>query len=565
MSPPEPATSPSQNVTLAALIDDLSARHGNRDALIWADGKMSFRQLGERASEIACGLSTLGARKGTRLGILMPNRADWLAIAFAAWKIGAVVVPLNTLSRKPELEHALRYADVTILVTVPTFLKHNYIEMVTEICGLFTPSPANSRERVGVRATATSNAKLKTPNFARHCATLRRVIASTSELDDLVASGQTATPRWLKAMQSTVADTDIAAIFFTSGTTALPKGVVHTHASMLHAANNVGEALGLTEDDRTWGYLPFFFTGGLVAVALATLSRGGAVLLQEVFDAGEALELMSAHRCTTLFAWPHQAEALIAHPDFETTRLYLRKGVGANTKWASRLYPPDHQAVGTWGMTESGPMATASSYDEPQEIRAGAHGRARPGVELRVIDPDTGRELGAGEEGELLIRGVPLMQQYYKVARGECFDADGFFHTGDLARIDAGGLLHFLGRLKDVIKTAGVNVAAAEVEAVLQQHPSVKVAHVVGVVQATRGENVAAAVILEAADLQSSRATNDEQRATQLRDFCSRQLATYKVPRHFIFMAEAELPTLGSGKVDKKTLRKMIEETVPKP
>jgi fatty-acyl-CoA synthase len=173
--------------------------------------------------------------------------------------------------------------------------------------------------------------------------------------------------------------------------------------------------------------LPFFFTGGLVAVALATRSRGGAVLLQEVFDAGETLKLMSAHRCTTLFAWPHQAEALIVHPDFATAKLHLHKGVGANTKWAGRLYPSDHRAVGTWGMTETGPMATASSHDDPLEIRAGAHGRAMPGLELRVIDPETGREIVAGEEGELLVRGGPLMQQYYKVARTTASTPTGSF------------------------------------------------------------------------------------------------------------------------------------------
>jgi fatty-acyl-CoA synthase len=221
-------------------------------------------------------------------------------------------------------------------------------------------------------------------------------------------------------------------------------------------------------------------------------------------------------------------------------------------------------------MTETGPMATASSHDDPLEVRAGAHGRAMPGVELRIIDPETGRPLEAGEEGELLVRGAPLMQQYYEVARADCFDTDGFFHTGDLARLDGGGLLHFLGRLKDVIKTAGVNVAAAEVEAVLQQHPAVKVAHVVGIPHPTRGENVAAAVVLLAAlrpgagfgvrGSEIERATSDE-----LREFCAERLASYKVPRRFVFMTEEELPTLGSGKVDKKALRSMIEKIAPEP
>lgn len=528
-------------MTLGRLIDELAERHGHRTALIWVGGEMTYATLADRAAVLARRLAASGAGKGTRIGILMPNRADWLAIAFAAWKLGAVVVPLNTLSRKPELEHALRHADVTILITVANFLKHDYVQMVGEIC--------NSDSRASVRSS----------NLPQ----LRQVVLVDDELDAAHAESLPSAD-WLSAMQSSVSDIDVSAIFFTSGTTALPKGVVHDHASMWHSANNVADRLGLTAEDRTWGYLPFFFTGGLVAVALATLSRGGAVLLQEVFDAGETLRLMADHRCTTLFAWPHQAEALISHPDFSAAKLHLCKGVGANTKWASRLYPPNHRAVGTWGMTETGPMAASSSHDDPLEVRAAAHGRAMPGIELRVVDPESGRELPSGEEGELLVRGAPVMPQYYKVARHECFDADGFFHTGDLAKLEAGGLLHFLGRLKDVIKTAGVNVAAAEVEAVLQQHPAVKVAHVVGVPHATRGENVAAVVILQ----QNQPAAGHEPPATALTAFCKERLASYKVPRHFAFMKEEELPLLGSGKVDKQALRKRMtarENPTPNP
>jgi acyl-CoA synthetase (AMP-forming)/AMP-acid ligase II len=564
-------------MTLGGLLDSLRLQHGDRPALLSEAGTLSFAHLADRANAVALGLARLGAGKGTRIGILMPNRSDWLATAFAAWKLGAVVVPLNTLSRKPELEHALRHADVTILVAVSTFLKHNYGDMLMEICGeASSRSPAPPRQAVGVRAAPAQYSRL----LIQTLPSLRYVVTAGDEkpclgvnLDTLVGAGRSVPADWLESVQATTVPTDVAAIFFTSGTTALPKGVVHTHASMLHAADNVAACLGLTEDDRTWGYLPFFFTGGLVAVALATLSRGGAVLLQEVFDAGQTLELMSQHRCTTLFAWPHQAEALLVHPDFDAAKLYLRKGVGANTKWASRLYPPDHQAVGTWGMTETGPMATATRHDDPLEVRAASHGRAMPGIELRVVDPENGSAVTAGEEGELLVRGAPLMQQYYKVARQDCFDADGFFHTGDLARIDDDGLMHFLGRLKDIIKTAGVNVAAAEVEAVLQQHPAVKVAHVVGVPHPTRGENVAAVIILQAmlrpgsgsgVQGSGSSSTSDEGRemGNDLRSYCSERLASYKVPRHFVFMKEAELPLLGSAKVDKQALRKRLAVVV---
>jgi acyl-CoA synthetase (AMP-forming)/AMP-acid ligase II len=307
---------------------------------------------------------------------------------------------------------------------------------------------------------------------------------------------------------------------------------------------DVATTLGLDADDRTWGYLPFFFTGGLVAVGLATLTRGGAVVLQEVFDAGETLRLLEAERVTVFFAWPHQAEAMIAHPRFKDARLHLRKGVGANTRWAATLYPPDHHAVGTFGMTETAPLCTAWPWDAPLALRAGSHGPPTGTKEIRIVDPETGAPLPQGTEGELCVRGPTLFSHYLGHTRAQCFDADGFFHTGDLGRLDERGALHFVGRLKDVIKSAGANVAAAEVEAVLREHPAVGAAHAVGVPDAARGENVAAFVVL-ARDVAPG----------ELLAHCRARLASYKVPRHLWVRQEAELPLKGSGKVDKGRLR----------
>jgi len=273
--------------------------------------------------------------------------------------------------------------------------------------------------------------------------------------------------------------------------------------------------------------------------------------LQDVFEPGATLDLLSQNRATTFFAWPHQAEALASHPRFAGARLHLRKGPGAQASWAAKIFQPNHQAVGTWGMTETGPMAAATRYDDPLEERAGAHGRPMPGLEFRVVEPESGRVLGTNQEGELCIRGSSMMSHYYKMSPAECFDSDGFFHSGDLARIDAKGLLHFVGRIKDVIKTAGVNVAAAEIEAVLQQHQAVKVAHVVGVADAKRGENVAAFVV-----------SSTDVEPDEIVSFCRERLATYKVPRHLFFCAEDELPVLGSGKVDKRTLREWAKRRV---
>jgi acyl-CoA synthetase (AMP-forming)/AMP-acid ligase II len=341
-----------------------------------------------------------------------------------------------------------------------------------------------------------------------------------------------------------VQTSDEATIVFTSGSTAAPKGVVHTHAALVEAARGNAGVLGIDPGDRTWGYLPFFFAGGLVAVALGTLVGGAAVVVQEVFEPGETLALLAAERVSVFFAWPHQAEALLAHPSFATTKLHLRKGVGANTKWAQAIYPADHAAVSSFGMTETPPLCTAWPWNAPRGRRCHSHGPAVGARELRIVDPETGRPLASGETGELCVRGPTLLSRYYGEDPATTFDAEGFFHTGDLGWLDAEGALHFVGRAKDVIKTAGANVAAAEVEAVLLEHPAVGAAYAVGVPDAARGENVAAFVVPKAAVDEAA-----------LLAHCRERLASYKVPRHLWLRQEGELPQKGSGKADKPALR----------
>jgi fatty-acyl-CoA synthase len=461
----------------------------------------------------------------------MPNWPEWLEVAFAVWRCGGLLVPLNTLYRPRELGYALRHADVSLLIAVRRFLRHDYEASLEEI------APGVGRARPPVRHAALP--------------ALRDVLwvdlpAPGAQVNrgPLLAGGERLGAEWPGWLTATVSPADPATVFFTSGTTAEPKGVVHVHRALTRAAEDIARVLGIDEQDRTWGYLPFFFTGGLVAVGLASLARGAAVVMQEAFEPGETLALLESERCSVFFAWPHQAEALLGHPSFDATRLHLRKGVGANTKWAARLYPAGHHAVGTFGMTETGPVCTAWPWDTPVVRRAASHGPAVAGKEVRITDPETGAPMPTNGEGEISVRGPTLFSHYYRQRPRDCVDAEGFFHTGDLGRLDGEGALTFLGRIKDVIKTAGVNVAAAEVEAVLLAHPAVAAAHVVGVPDPLRGENIAAFVVSRSA------VTADD-----LTTHCRERLASYKVPRHLWFRDEPDLPLKGSGKVDKPRLR----------
>ena len=512
--------------TLPALLDDVAARHGPREAIVAARRRMTYAELAAESVAIARGLVARGIGKGSRVGLLLPNSPEWIAIAFAVWRCSAQLVPLSTLDRARELGHALRHADVTRLVASRGFLRHDYVATLDEIAPGISTAEAPLRD-----------ARLPA---------LREIVwlEDSFDLGTLTSAGAGLDAAWPGALSALVDPEDPATIFFTSGTTAAPKGVVHVHRALCRAAVDIGTVLGLAAEDRTWGYLPFFFTGGLIAVALATIASGGAVAVQDVFEPGETLRLLEAERCTVFFAWPHQAAALVAHPRFGTTRLHLRKGVGANTSWAAAFYPSDHHAVGTYGMTETGPLCTAWPWDAPLALRASSHGPPVGGKEIRIVDAETSVPLAAGSDGEICVRGPTLLSHYHRHEPADPFDADGFFHTGDLGRLDDRGALHFLGRLKDVIKTAGVNVAAAEVEAVLLDHPAVAAAHVVGVPDATRGENVAAFVV-----------PSTPVAADELLAHCRTRLAAFKVPRHLWLRREGDLPLKASGKVDKTRLR----------
>lgn len=497
----------SQPATLPELLRESVARFGDREALVSARGRWTYAALARAVEDAAGGLAARGVGRGTHVALLAPNWPEWIVLAFATWRAGGVLVPVSTLYRPRELRHALECADVEVLVAARGFLKHDYAAILDE-----AGRPPRLREVVWLDASAGTPIDL---------------------------SGLRGTPP-----STSVAPDDPATIVFTSGSTAEPKGAVHTQRALALAAVEDAGVLGVGPDDRTWGYLPFFFAGGLVAVALTTLSAGGAVVLQEVFDAGETLDLLAHEGVTVFFAWPHQAEALLAHPRFATTTLRLRKGVGANTKWAAALYPPDHHATSSFGMTETPPLCTAYPWNAPRELRVSCHGPAVGSRELRIADPETGRPLATGEEGEICVRGPTVMRGYYKHDDAGVFDADGFFRTGDLGRVDERGALHFIGRLKDVIKSGGANVAAAEVEAVLMSHPDVAVAHAVGVPDPSRGESVGAFVVAKAPVAVDALVAH-----------CKARLASYKVPRFVWLRREDELPQKGSGKADKAALR----------
>jgi len=521
--------------TLGAFLDAVTEREPEREAVAHAPADRVTARLtraGLRAASrrAAKRLLAAGVTKGMRVGFLCPNRLDWLPIAFGALRIGALLVPFSTLWKRDEIAYGLTHGDVALLLTVPRFLKHDYVARLTEI----VPELRHATD----------------PLYSATAPALRRVVLlddETSGLRRWEDFPEAVDDAFLDAVERGVTPTDLATIFFTSGTTAQAKAVVHNHAALTVSARRIGECLGVTPDDAWWGHMPLFWSGGFILGALATLAGGGRVVLQEVVDAGSALALLEAEGCTIMAGW-HQAGPLLDHPDFARRRLRLAKGT--YHALAPKLMGAAHRTIGVYGMSETATCVTAARFDDPEAVRTGTFGRPLSGMEVRIADPDTGRPVAPGDSGEILVKGPTLMEGYYRVPRAVTFTAEGFFRSGDRGYVDDAGNLHFAGRIKDVIKTAGVNVATAEVEEALARHPAVQSAHVVGVPDAVRGENIAALVVLRP-DQQSP--------PGELREFCRESLASYKVPRHLFVVAEHDVPRTATGKVEKAALRRIAE------
>lgn len=523
--------------TLGAFLDAATADAPEREAIAYAPSdhvtaRLSRAELRTASRVAAKKLLAAGVGKGTRVGLLCPNRLEWLPIAFGVLRLGAVLVPFSTLWKRDEIAYGLTHGDVAVLLMVPSFLKHDYVQRLRDILG-----------------SNVQSGRLRSPSAPA----LRQIFLLDGEADgmerweDLPAQ---ADDEFLDALERTVSPTDLATIFFTSGTTAQAKAVVHAHAALTTSARRIGECLGVTPDDAWWGHMPLFWSGGFIMGALATLAGGGRVVLQEVVEPAGALNLLEAERCTIMAGW-HQGGPLLDHPDFHRRRLYLKKGT--YHALAPKLMGSDHHAIGVYGMSETATCVTAARFDDPEPIRAGTFGRPLSGMEVRIADPVSGAALTPGESGEILVKGPTLMEGYYRVPRATTLTAEGFFRTGDRGYVDEAGNLHFGGRIKDVIKTAGVNVAAVEVEEALARHPAVQAAHVVGVPDPVRGENIAALVVLR---------PNRETGVDELRDFCREGLASYKVPRHLFVIGETDVPRTATGKVEKESLRRTAQALV---
>jgi fatty-acyl-CoA synthase len=519
--PPRP-----KSQTLGDLIDELAAASPAAEAVVFRGERLTYAELKARADAFARALLTIGVRHGDRVAVLISNRPEWLVAAFGAAQIGAVIAAVSTFSTPRELAWVLEHSGSCVLVALAGFRGRDFLGSL------------DRKALPELRVVVAVDQDARTADFA---------------LPGFLANGNAIEPAALAAAQRAVRPDDICYILYTSGSTAAPKGVTLAHGPVIANGFDIGERMHLTAADRVWLAVPLFWSFGSANALPAVMTHGGAIVLQESFEAGEAIALIERERCSVYYGMANMARALREHPAHPGRRLgAMRTGL--------TIGPPEDIALtiaalgadelcNVYGSTETyGNCAVCDAHD-PLPARLDTQGEPLPGMTIRAVDLVTRRPLPEGEIGELAVGGY-VTPGYFRAPEldAEAFDAEGCFLTGDLGSIED-GRVRFRGRLKEMIKTGGINVAPLEVEQVLLQHPDIVQAHVVGVADAAKGEIVAAAVEPRPG------ATVD---AAAILVFCRERLASYKVPARIAFRAAAQFPRTATGKIHKPGLREEL-------
>ena len=530
-------------LTLPGFLREVTAMYSEREALVWrtADGvtRWTYAELWERAIDVARALRACGLGKGARAGVLMTNRPEWLAAVFGISLAGGVAVTLSTFSTPPELDYLLQHSSVSVLLFERKVLTKDFA------ADLMRLEPQIARAAPGALQSA------KYP-FLRRLALIGEAAPGIDTWDVFLARGHHEPRELVEATAAAVYPSDAAVIFFSSGSTSKPKGILSAHRGVSIQMWRFRRMYGFSSQDhvRAWTANGFFWSGNFTMMLGSTLASGGTLVLQPTFDAADALELMAAERVNFPFVWPHQWAQLETAPNwgqvdlssirFADFKTPIAHHPTVSTKW----FEPGH----AYGNTETFTITTCFPANTPPEIHADSSGEALPGVTLKIVDPLTGVVVPRGERGEICVKGPTLMLGYIGTPLDETLDAEGFFRTGDGGYVDDAGRLFWEGRLTDIIKTGGANVSPREVNEALANHSGIKVAHTVGVPHETLGEVVVACVVPhEGASLD----------AKEIRAFLRQQLASYKVPRHVLFFREDEIALTGNAKIKSGDLRQL--------
>ena len=528
--------------TLASLLAHAATTWPESDGLVFPHVRLSFAQLNTRAETRARSLLALGIERGDHVGILLPNCVDFVELLLACALIGAWAVPINTRYKARELAYVIANADLSALFTTDAIDEH--VDFV-ELLGQAFPTLA---EQSDPRQLALTNAPLLRTIVLLGARRPTGMLGGDAFAE---AASNSPLPEVAKLRAANRAS-DVLLMMYTSGTTAHPKGCPLTNESVTRCALEAGRTrFELVAGDRMWDPLPMFHMS-FVLPFVACLDAGAALLSMERFEPGLALKYMDEERATINFAaFPTITQAFLSHPNFDPKRLHFRL--------INNVAPPDllrsMQAAMPWarqisayGLTESGGVVAFSEPTDNAEQRATTSGRPFRGVEIDIRDPETNTSLPAGVRGEIVLRGYAVFAGYYKdpEKNAASFDGQGWFHTGDLGSLDEDGRISFQGRVKDMLKVGGENVAAMEIESFLQTHPAVLIAQVVAIPDEKYDEVPAAFVQLR---------PDKDVDERELIAFCRGEIASFKVPRHVRFVTEWPM---SATKIQKFALRERL-------
>ncbi len=523
--------------TLPGFISQIAAKYGPREALRWRDlagtqRSWTYTEMYEASLEVAKALLAVGIGRGSRVGLLVSNRPEWIFTVFGASMAGAVTVGLNTFSTKQELEYQLSLSDVEVLIMEAGVASRDFVNDIFALC------PALPTTVLGEL-------------FQEDLPFLRRVVCLDKERcrqgiqnwSDFLALSEKTPTAVAKAAANSSSPVDLGLIFFSSGSTAKPKAIQQTHRAATLQCWRFGRGYQIDNSVRTWSANGFFWSGNFAMALGSTLSTGGCLILQRYFDPEAALELIQSEKVSMAIAWPHQEARLTECRGWKDADLSALIYVDAEGILATHptITTSWRQPQG-YGSTETFTFVSGFAGCQTR----GTHGPVLPGNIVRIIDPETGDILPLGETGEIIAKGPTLTLGYLKIPPEETFDREGFIHTGDAGYFTPEGELCWKGRLSDIIKTGGANVSPTEIDAVLIEHPAIQSVFTVGVPHETLGEIVVSCVVLKEGQ------HLDE---NGLRSFAKQSLASYKVPRKALFFIDAELPMTGSNKIRRPVLR----------
>jgi len=531
-------------MTIGQYLDYISEKYPNHDALI-ISGKVryTYKDLKFMANKLAKGLLNIGIKKGDHIAIWASNVPEWVITLFATAKIGCPIVPMNTEYRENELQYVLKQSDAKALILIDGYKELDYVRTIYNLIP--------SLQKTG-KENLHSN---EFPNLKYVINVGEKVYSGMYNFNEILMMGEQYDDDIVYEIQNSLKPDEVIDIQYTSGTTDFPKGAMLTHYGLLNNGDAIATRMKFTENDKLCITVPLFHCFGYTLSVMACLSKGATMVLVDHFNPVKVMEAIDKEKCTAFNGVPTMFITMLNHQDFDKFDFStLRTGIMAGSVCPKKVMEAVvdkmnmREITSVYGLTEASPGITQTSVDDSLEDRVSTVGYVFPGVDIKIVDPKTLKEVPIGSEGEIMARGYNVMKGYYKMKEEteKAIEKDGWLHTGDIGKLDDRGYLKITGRLKDMIIRGGENISPTEIEECLYHHPGVKDVQIVGVPDEKYGEEIMAYIIpkegycIEAEDI---------------REYARKKLARFKVPKYVKIIDE--FPKTASGKIQKYRLREM--------